>query len=48
MNGAVTLEELAELVLDTSLFWSSKDEAANPGLKKLRTLAGLALEQPPA
>ncbi len=32
-------------IIDTSLLWTGKDEERNPGLKRIRTLAGHFLEQ---
>lgn len=39
------LEKLANAVIETSLHWTGADEDAIPGLKKIRTLAGLALKE---
>ena len=35
------LTELANAVIDASLHWTGEDEEKNPGLKKIRTMAGL-------
>lgn len=37
--------ELAEAVLEASLYWTGLDEEKNPALKKARTLAGLIIGQ---
>ena len=34
------IKELCNTIIDTSLFWTGEDEHTNPGLKKMRTLAG--------
>lgn len=39
----MTAEELAEEVIEASLYWSGEDEERNPRLKRIRTLAGLIL-----
>lgn len=39
------LKELAEEVIEASLYWTGKDEEKNPKLKLIRTLAGLALQR---
>ena len=39
------LKKLANTVIETSLHWTGADEEAIPGLKKIRTLAGLAVKQ---
>ena len=36
---------LADEVIAASLHWTGEDEEKNPGLKKIRTLAGHMLEQ---
>lgn len=37
--------ELAEAVLEASLYWTGLDEEKNPALKKSRTWAGLIINQ---
>lgn len=39
------LEKLCTEVIETSLGWTGADENAIPGLKRIRTLAGLFLKQ---
>ncbi len=41
-DSARMLQELAEIVIEASLYWTGEDEQKNPALKKARTLAGLA------
>jgi hypothetical protein len=41
----MTIEELASKIIDVSLYWTGQDEERNPGLKKIRTLAGLILNK---
>ena len=45
MNKSDVLKELAEKVIEASLYWTGKDEEKNPKLKLIRTLAGLALQR---
>ncbi len=39
------LQGLCRDIIEASLFWTGEDEEKNPGLKKIRTLAGLYIEE---
>ncbi len=39
------LIELAQEIIKASLLWTGKDEERNPGLKKIRTLAGYYINE---